>query len=88
MHAVVFEVDMKEGWEGKAEEELDQLVGMMKSAPGFVRGTWANDGKTGVSFLLFESEEAAHGVADNASVPPEAGVTLRSVNVYEVLRDV
>jgi hypothetical protein len=87
MHAVVFYVDMKEGWEGNAEKELDQLVGMLKSVPGYVRGTWTTDGTTGLSFILFESEEAARGIADNASMPPDASVTFRSVDVYEVVRD-
>ncbi|MDQ3679908.1 MAG: hypothetical protein M3378_05065 [Actinomycetota bacterium] len=87
MHAVVFHVDMKQGWEGNADEELDQLVEMVKSMPGFVRGTWGTDGTTGVSFILFASEEAARGVADNAGLPPDASATLRSVDVYEVLRD-
>jgi hypothetical protein len=87
MHAVVFYVDMKQGWEGNAEKELDQLVGMLKSVPGFVRGTWTTDGTTGLSFILFESEEAARGVADNAGLPPDASATFRSVDVYEVVRD-
>ena len=88
MHAVVFQVDMKQGWEGKVEAELDQLVAMVKSVPGFVRGTWANDDRRGLSFLLFESQESAEGIAANASMPPDASVTLRSVDVYEVVRDV
>jgi len=88
MHAVVFEVDMKQGWEGKADAELDQLVTMLKSVPGFVRGTWTTDGRRGLSFLLFESQESAQGLADNASMPPDASVTFRSVDVYEVVRDV
>ena len=88
MHAVVFQVDMKQGWEGSAEAELDQLVTMLKSVPGFVRGTWANDDRRGLSFLLFESQESAEGLAANASMPPDASVILRSVDVYEVVRDV
>ena len=88
MHAVVFQVDMKQGWEGNVEAELDQLVTMVKSVPGFVRGTWANDDRRGLSFLLFESRESAEGIAANASMPPDASVTLRSVDVYEVVRDV
>ena len=88
MHAVVFQVDMKPGWEGSAEAELDQLVTMVKSVPGFVRGTWANDDRRGLSFLLFESQESAEGIAANASMPPDASVTLRSVDVYQVVRDV
>lgn len=88
MHAVVFQVDMKQGWEGSVEAELDQLVTMVKSVPGFVRGTWASDGSRGLSFLLFESQESAEGLAANASMPPDASVILRSVDVYEVARDV
>ena len=88
MHAVVFQVDMKQGWEGRVDAELDQLVAMVKSVPGFVRGTWTTDGRRGLSFLLFESQETADGVAANASMPPDASVTLRSVAVYDVVRDV
>ena len=88
MHAVVFQVDLKQGWEEKVEAELDQLVTMVKSVPGFVRGTWTNDDRRGLSFLLFESQESAQGLAANASMPPDASVTLRSVDVYEVARDV
>ena len=88
MHAVVFEVDMKEGWEGDADRELDQLAAAVKSVPGFVRGTWATDGRRGLSFIVFESEAAARSLADNASMPPDAGVTFRSAAVYEVVRDV
>ena len=88
MHAVVFQVDMKQGWEEKADAELDQLVTMLKSAPGFVRGTWTTDGRRGLSFLLFESQESAQALADNASMPPDASVTLQTVDVYEVVRDV
>lgn len=87
MHAVVFEVDMKEGWEASAEQELDQIVGFVRSVPGFVRGTWTTDGSRGLSLILFESEEAARSVADNASMPADAGVTLRSAEVCEVVRE-
>ena len=88
MHAVVFQVDMKPGWEGSADAELDQLVTMLKSVPGFARGTWTTDGRRGLSLLLFESQETAEGVAANASMPPDSSVTLRSADVYEVLRDI
>lgn len=87
MHAVVFEVDMKQGWEGDANRELDQVVTMVRSVPGFVRGTWMTDGQRGISFVVFESEEVARGVAANASMPPSAGVVLRSAAVYEIARE-
>jgi len=88
MHAIVFQVDFKSGWEGDPDAELDALVGFVKAVPGFVRGTWTTDGTRGLSFILFDSEEAARTFAANAAVPPDAGVTMRSVDVYEVARDV
>lgn len=88
MHAVVFEVDMKEGWQGDADAELDQVIGFTRSVPGFVRGTWTSDGRRGLSFILFDNEESARAVATNAAVPPEASVVFRSADVYQVVRDV
>jgi hypothetical protein len=88
MYAVVFEVDLKPGWQGDADSELDLLIGFVKAAPGFVRGTWTTDGSRGLSFILFDSESPAREFAANAFVPAEASVMFRSVNVYEVVRDV
>ncbi len=87
MHAVVFQVDMKQDWEGNADQELDQLATMMKAVPGFVRGTWTTDGRRGLSFILFASEDVARGVAANASMPPTASVSFRAVSVYEIVRE-
>lgn len=87
MHAVVFQVDMKPDWQGDADQELNYLATMVKSLPGFVRGTWASDGRRGISFIVFESEAAARGMADNASMPPNASVILRSVDVYEIAHE-
>lgn len=87
MHAVVFQVDMKQDWEGDPEQELDFLVQSVKSVPGFVRGTWVTDGDRALSFILFESEEVANSLAENARLPAEASATLRSADVYEVVRD-
>jgi hypothetical protein len=87
MHAVVFEVDMKPDWEGDRDRELEQLTTMVKSIPGFVRGSWATDGPRGISYIVFDSAEVAKGVAANASLPPSASATLRAVNVYEIARE-
>jgi hypothetical protein len=88
MHAVVFQVDLVPGREQQAEKELDFLTGMIRSAPGFVRSTWAGDDTRGLSFLLFDSEESARNVADNGSLPPDSSATFRSVDVYAVARDI
>jgi hypothetical protein len=81
-------VDFKENWQGDADAELDQLVGMVKSVPGFVRGTWTTDGQRGVSFIVFDNEQSARGVVANAAVPPDAPIVFRSADVYEIVRDV
>ena len=88
MHAVVFQVDFVPGREQQQDSELDIVSDMTRSAPGFVHGTWMGDGKRGVSCLLFDSEEAARTVADNAALPPDAAARFRSVDVYAVARDI
>lgn len=88
MYAAVFQVDMKQDWPGDVEAELDELTTMTRSTPGFVRGTWVTDGTSGMSFLLYESEATAREMVQNAFVPPDASVIFRSVDVYEVARDV
>jgi quinol monooxygenase YgiN len=88
MYAVLYQVDIKPNWEGDVDAELDQLTEAVKAVPGFVRGTWASDGKTGMSFILVENEAAAKEMAAGREIPPEASVTFRSVDIYEVMRDV
>jgi hypothetical protein len=88
MHAVVFQVDFVPGREEQQEGELDFLTGMMQSTPGFVRGTWLGDERRGLSCIVFDSEQAARAVADNAALPPDAAVELRAVDVYAVARDI
>lgn len=86
MHAVVYDVEHKPGWEGDAEAELDLIVEGMKQLSGFVSGTWISDGTTGYAIVLFESEEVARAEADGAAIMPEASLTLRSAKAYEVKR--
>jgi hypothetical protein len=88
MHAVVFQVDFVPGREHQQNGELDFLTGMMRSTPGFVRGTWLGDDKRGLSCILFDSEQAARTVAENAGMPPDASATFRCVDVYAVARDI
>ncbi|MCU1498190.1 MAG: hypothetical protein JWM47_2143 [Acidimicrobiales bacterium] len=88
MHAVLFHVDKKEGWEGDGEAELDFITKMSSDSPGYVRGIWADNEQHGMSLQLFESEETARQCAEGATIPPEASVIFRSVEVFEVRRDV
>jgi hypothetical protein len=88
MHAVIFQVDFVPGRESQQEAELEFLASMMQGTPGFVRGTWLDDGTRGLSCLVFRTEEAARAVAASAVLPPEASAKLRSVDVYRVARSV
>lgn len=88
MYAVVYHVDMKPDWTGDVEAELDRVTETTKASPGFVRGSWASDGKTGMSFIVVEDEKSAQAMADNRSIPPEASVEFRSVEILEIARDI
>jgi hypothetical protein len=84
MHAVVYQVDIKEGREAGGPE-LEQVISATKAVPGFVRGTWVSDGRRGISMVLVESEETARELVANAAVPADAPVTFRSADSYEVV---
>ena len=86
MHAVMYEVEHKPGWEGDAEAELDMIVEGTKQVEGFVNGWWISDGTTGFAIILLESEDVARAEAEGAAITPEASLTLRSAKVYEVKR--
>lgn len=50
----------------------DQIVPMVKAAPGFVSGHWsrAADGVEHVSFLLFDDQASAEAFADTVRSDP------------------
>jgi hypothetical protein len=62
-----------------------QVVPQTKAAPGFVAGYWVEfeGGKRGTAMLVFESEEAARGVAQAPS--PGEFITFDSIEVGEVV---
>jgi hypothetical protein len=83
MHAVVVKVQITD--REAADTALhEQVVPGVSQAPGFVTGYWTRKGNTGLSMVIFESEEAANGMSERiASVLPDT-VTLESVEVREV----
>jgi hypothetical protein len=88
MHAVVFEVAIKPGNDpAAADAELDKMIEQVKTLPGFVRGIWATDGTTGLSFQLYADENLARQLAGNATVPPGSAVEFRSARIFAVVRD-
>jgi hypothetical protein len=83
MHAVVVNVTINE--QEAADRELrEQVVPGVAQAPGFVAGYWTRKDNTGLSMVIFESEEAAIGMSERiASIVPDT-VTLESVEVRRV----
>jgi hypothetical protein len=88
LHAVVVRVtigDVETARKGLRE----QVVPRASQAPGFVAGYWtrSDDGRNGLSMVLFESEDAARAAAERIrteGVVPDT-VTLEDVEVREVV---
>ena len=84
MHAVIVSVTITEP--EAAESVLrEQIVPRVSQAPGFVTGHWTRKDNSGMSMIIFDSEEAANGMSEQiaSTVPDE--VTLESVEVREVV---
>jgi heme-degrading monooxygenase HmoA len=83
VHAVVVKVKINDA--DAAERNLrERTVPGVSQAPGFVAGYWTRKGDTGLSMVVFESEEAATRASEQVpSIIPEA-VTLEDVEVREV----
>jgi hypothetical protein len=85
MHALIFKVTIHDREQGEAFLK-ERIVPGVSQAPGFVAGHWVNFGEDqGVSMIVFESEEAARRVAEQAERPPTDVVTVDSVEVGEVV---
>jgi hypothetical protein len=84
MWALVIDVDISD-LAAAVEGVNEQVIPMVREAPGFVAGYWIKlDDTHGTSVAVFETESQAQ-----ASVPPAdapmSGVTLTSVKVGEVI---
>jgi hypothetical protein len=83
MHAVVVRVTINDP--EAAETALrEQTVPGVSQAPGFVTGHWTRKGNTGLSMIIFESEDAANGVSERIRANAPDGVTVEDVEVREV----
>ena len=84
MHAVVVQVRISE--EKAALAALrDQVVPQVSQAPGFVAGYWTRKENTGLSMIVFASEEAAQAASERIPGTVPEGVTLEDVEVREVV---
>jgi heme-degrading monooxygenase HmoA len=88
MHAVVVRVRVNDV--ERAQQALEsEVVPQVSAAPGFKAGYWTratDDGETtGLSMVVFDSEEDARAAADRVRGMVPETVTLDSVEVREVV---
>jgi hypothetical protein len=83
MHAVVVRVSIKDS--DSADTSLrDEVVPRVSQAPGFVAGYWTRKDDTGLSMIIFNSEEEANRARElMPSIVPDS-VTLEDAEVREV----
>jgi hypothetical protein len=83
VHAVVVKVKIND-LEAADSHLRGQVVPAISQAPGFVAGYWTRKDDTGLSMVVFDSEDAANRASEQVpSMIPEA-VTLENVDVREV----
>jgi hypothetical protein len=86
MHAVIVRVTVSD--REAAEARLrDEVIPQVSQAPGFVSGYWTSrdDNNSGLSMVLFESEEAATRASKMIPATIPDSVTLEDVEVREVV---
>ena len=84
MHAVVVKVTLSDP-EGSMGPLREQVVPRASQAPGFITGYWTRKENTGLSMVVFESEDAANGASEQVAAMVPDGVKLESIEVREVV---
>jgi hypothetical protein len=84
MHAVVVKVTISDV-EAANRQLSEQVVPRVSQAPGFVSGYWTRKDNTGLSMILFESEDAATRASEMVPTMVPREVTLDDVEVREVV---
>ncbi len=67
------------------QELREELVPRVSRAPGFVAGYWTRNGNSGVSLVVFESEDAARDASEQIRGSAPTGVTIEDVELREVV---
>ena len=86
MHAAIVSVTINNPDEALNYLKSD-IVPRVKQAPGFVAGYWTRSGDSGLSMVVYESEEAARAVAEQIQSMglPDDAVRVDDVEVREVV---
>jgi hypothetical protein len=86
VHAVVVKLTIDDV--GRDDQLLEEeVVPRASGAAGFVAGYWTRSGDSGLSMVVYESEEAARAVAEQIQSMglPDDAVTVDGVEVREVV---
>jgi heme-degrading monooxygenase HmoA len=84
MYAVLVRVTVSDT-EGAEQRLREEVVPQVSSAPGFQAGYWTREGNSGLSMVIFDSEENARAGAQRVEGGVPEGVTLEGVEVREVV---
>ncbi len=84
MHAVVVRVNVNDA-EDATSNLREQVVPRVKEAPGFVAGYWTRKDNTGLSMIVFESEENAEAAREQIPNAIPDSVDLQDIEVREVV---
>ena len=87
MYAVVVRVTVNDR-DAAVKRLKEETVPRVQQLPGVVAGYWTrsdDEGKDGVSIVVFESEDAARAAAEQVPQMASGPVTLESVEVREVV---
>lgn len=85
MYAVVVRVTIGDDSDGAATRLREDVVPRVSQAPGFVAGYWTRKDSSGLSMLVFESEEAARNAEERVAANVPDAVTLEGTEVREVV---
>jgi hypothetical protein len=84
MHAVVVNLPITDP-DAAGEALHEQLVPRVSQSPGFVAGYWTVKGATALSMFMFDSEDAAALMSEQAAAGVPRGVVLDRIEVREVV---
>jgi hypothetical protein len=84
MHAVVVNLTITDS--EAAERALhEQLVPRVSQAPGFITGYWTIKDSTALSLFVFETEETADRMREQAAAGVPYGAALDAIEVRQVV---
>lgn len=84
MHAVVVRVTINAS-DGAEDRLRSEVVPRVSQQPGFVNGYWMRKDNSGLSVLLFNSEDEAKQASDRVPQNLLQDVSLEGVEIREVV---